>query len=254
MTNFVDGQTLTAKQLNDAFAAAGSGGGGGTAQVQSDWSATTGVAAIANKPTLAAVATSGLYSDLQSKPTLAAVAVSGLYSDLQSKPTLATVATSGSFNDLTNQPALGAYRKLIAAQGTQTANVTGTSTPTTYPGVALTIPANSVPGLNGVLEIKARINVNTSASVKTVKAVLNNQDLGVTLQMAGIASADLTIRIQNKGATNVQLVTNSSTPNAAPTQTTVDMTAAQTITITCLLGTAGDTCNIGPFTVEASNV
>lgn len=40
------------------------------AQVNSDWSATTGVARILNKPTLATVATSGAYSDLSGKPTI----------------------------------------------------------------------------------------------------------------------------------------------------------------------------------------
>lgn len=40
------------------------------AQVNSDWNATTGVARILNKPTLATVATSGAYSDLSGKPTI----------------------------------------------------------------------------------------------------------------------------------------------------------------------------------------
>lgn len=39
------------------------------AQVRPDWDATTGVASIANKPTLATVATSGSYADLSNKPT-----------------------------------------------------------------------------------------------------------------------------------------------------------------------------------------
>ena len=40
------------------------------AQVNSDWSAVSGVAQILNKPTLATVATSGSYSDLSNKPTI----------------------------------------------------------------------------------------------------------------------------------------------------------------------------------------
>jgi hypothetical protein len=40
------------------------------AQVNSDWDATTGVAQILNKPTLATVATSGSYNDLINKPTI----------------------------------------------------------------------------------------------------------------------------------------------------------------------------------------
>ena len=40
------------------------------AQVNSDWNSTSGVSEILNKPTLAAVATSGSYSDLSNKPTI----------------------------------------------------------------------------------------------------------------------------------------------------------------------------------------
>lgn len=40
------------------------------AQVQSDWTASSGLGVILNKPTLATVATSGSYTDLTSKPTL----------------------------------------------------------------------------------------------------------------------------------------------------------------------------------------
>lgn len=53
---------------------------------------------------LAAVATSGAYSDLTGKPSFATVATSGAYADLTGRPTLATVATSGSYADLSNRP------------------------------------------------------------------------------------------------------------------------------------------------------
>lgn len=145
------------------------------------------------------------------------------------------------------------YRKLLVSQGAPSASVTGTSTSTNYPVISLTIPANSVPGLNGFLEVTAQINTNNSGSVKTVTASLGAQDLGVTLQMVNLTTTKLTIRIQNKGATNVQLVTNSAAATTAPKQTTVDMTVAQTLTILCNLNTAGDTCNVGPVSVEASN-
>ena len=104
------------------------------AQIQSDWTQTTTTAKdyIKNKPTLAAVATSGAYADLSGTPNLATVATSGSYNDLSNKPTipaaqvnsdwnassgkaqilnkptLATVATSGSYNDLSNKPTIPA--------------------------------------------------------------------------------------------------------------------------------------------------
>ena len=64
------------------------------AQVNSDWTASSGVAQILNKPTLF----DGAYDSLTGKPTL----FSGSYTDLTNKPTL----FSGSYTDLTNKPTI----------------------------------------------------------------------------------------------------------------------------------------------------
>lgn len=94
--------------------------GGGITQVPSDWSASTGVARILNKPTLF----SGAYVDLTGKPTLFSgnyvdllgkpTLFSGAYADLSGKPSYASVATTGAYADLTGQPVLfsGAYADL----------------------------------------------------------------------------------------------------------------------------------------------
>jgi hypothetical protein len=66
--------------------------GGGSAQVNSDWNASTGVAQILNKPSLATVATSGAYSDLTGKPTL----FSGAYSSLTGVPSSFTPSAHAS--------------------------------------------------------------------------------------------------------------------------------------------------------------
>jgi len=55
---------------------------------------------------LAAVATSGAYSDLTGTPSLATVATTGAYSDLTGAPSLATVATTGAYSDLSGTPDL----------------------------------------------------------------------------------------------------------------------------------------------------
>jgi hypothetical protein len=69
--------------------------------------ATTGAYSdLTGTPTLSAVATSGSYGDLTGTPSLATVAISGAYSDLSGTPILATVATSGSYTDLSDQPTL----------------------------------------------------------------------------------------------------------------------------------------------------
>ena len=80
------------------------------AQVNADWSATSGVEQILNKPTLATVATTGNYNDLTGKPTIPAAqvqsdwtATSGL-GQILNKPTL----FSGAYTDLTGKPVIPA--------------------------------------------------------------------------------------------------------------------------------------------------
>ena len=84
------------------------------AQVNSDWNASSGVAQILNKPSLATVATSGSYNDLSNKPTIPAAQVNSDWNattgvaQILNKPSLATVATSGSYTDLSNKPTIPA--------------------------------------------------------------------------------------------------------------------------------------------------
>ena len=78
------------------------------AQVNANWTATSGVAQILNKPTLATVATSGSYSDLNDKPTIPAAQVSSDWTAtsgverILNKPNL----FSGSYTDLSNKPTI----------------------------------------------------------------------------------------------------------------------------------------------------
>ena len=112
----------------------------------------TDVAGKASSAGLAAVATSGAYSDLSGTPSLSAVATSGSYNDLADKPSipsitglasetyvdtavagkadsasLAPVATSGAYADLTGKPSLfdGAYSSLTGAPSLATVATTG---------------------------------------------------------------------------------------------------------------------------------
>lgn len=64
---------------------------GAEVNVNADWNAAEGDALILNKPTLATVATSGNYSDLNGKPTLSTVATTGNYNDLENIPDLTLV-------------------------------------------------------------------------------------------------------------------------------------------------------------------
>jgi hypothetical protein len=97
-----------------------------------NYATTSAVAATyAAKASLAAIATSGLYSDLTGTPSLAPVATSGAYASLTGRPTLATVATSGSYTDLSNKPAIA---EALVWQGTWNAT---TNTPTLISGTGI---------------------------------------------------------------------------------------------------------------------
>jgi len=81
------------------------------AQVQSDWGAVSGMGQILNKPTLAAVATSGSYGDLINTPTITSPIQSDwnqsnstLLDFIKNKPAL----FSGAYNDLTGKPTVPA--------------------------------------------------------------------------------------------------------------------------------------------------
>ena len=86
------------------------------AQIQSDWTQSDSDAKdfIKNKPTLAAVATSGAYSDLSGTPTIPDAQIQSDWSQaddtkkdyIKNKPSLAAVATSGDYGDLANTPTI----------------------------------------------------------------------------------------------------------------------------------------------------
>ena len=73
-------------------------------QVQPDWNATTGKAAILNKPEIPAAQ---VQSDWNATEGMGAI---------KNKPTLATVATSGSYNDLDNKPTIPSIEGLATTQ------------------------------------------------------------------------------------------------------------------------------------------
>ena len=86
--------------------------------VQSDWNEgdSSSLAYIRNKPSLATVATSGDYNDLNNKPTIPDSQIQSDWEQsdntkkdyIKNKPSLADVATSGDYDDLTNKPTIPA--------------------------------------------------------------------------------------------------------------------------------------------------
>jgi hypothetical protein len=90
-------------------------------QVNSDWTATSGITQILNKPVLSSVAISGSYADLTNKPSIPSAQVNSDWTatsgvtQIINKPTLATVAISGQYADLTGKPDLSQYLLTVNA-------------------------------------------------------------------------------------------------------------------------------------------
>ena len=152
---------------------------------------------VLDKPTFAAVATSGSYNSLAGTPTLASVATSGLlttltdvnvsspttgqilrydgtqwanatptsattipWGNVTGKPTFATVATSGSYNDLSGTPTLAA----VATTGSYS-SLTGTpSIPTTLAALTGDVLINT-PASNQLLKYNGTKWVNDNKGI-----------------------------------------------------------------------------------------
>lgn len=104
------------------------------AQVNSDWNASSGVAQILNKPTLATVATTGAYSDLSGTPTI-------------------PDAVSGT-NDGINWTSLtvGSDTYAIPQGGSGTSNIEVITTSATYADITAILAAGKVPVLTGIID------------------------------------------------------------------------------------------------------
>ena len=189
------------------------------AQVNSDWNSATGLSQILNKPTLATVATSGIYNDLTGKPTIPAAQTSSDWNSIVSptlilnKPTLATVATTGVYSDLTGKPALatvattGSYSDLISKptalppNGTAGGDLTGT-----YPNptlVASGATAGSYTNTTLTVDSKGRITsvfsgaasgtgTVTSVSVATANGVSGSVATSTTTPAISITLGAIT--------------------------------------------------------------
>jgi uncharacterized protein (TIGR02145 family) len=109
---------------------------------------------------------------IQNKPTLAAVATSGNYNDLTNTPELAPVATSGSYDDLTGKPT-------IPTQTSQLTNNSGYITATDIPA-QVNADWNATEGAAQILHKPELATVATSG---------NYNDLTDTPELAPVATS-----------------------------------------------------------------
>jgi hypothetical protein len=133
-------------------------------QVNSDWNASSGVAQILNKPTIATVGMTGQYLDLSGLPTI----FSGAYADLSGKPDLSVYALNVSLANYATTSALGTglAGKFNTPTGTSGEYLRGNGTAATFPSippaVSLTTTGSGAATYNGVT---GALNVPTPAAV-----------------------------------------------------------------------------------------
>jgi hypothetical protein len=204
-------------------------------QVNSDWNATTGVAQILNKPTLATVAISGSYADLTSKPTIPAAqvnsdwnAISGISQILNEPRVLDSIyRTSGKdsiYFVIRHGTTLTTYRILdslgtaggsgvmdsIAVSGLSPLFSTSiTNNGTSKPTVTYTLNNFAAYGV-----LMNNTNANAQPTVVTPTSTILNQWFGDTIQniihltTVGSGAASLTGKILN-----IPINSGSSTPD-----------------------------------------
>jgi hypothetical protein len=138
---------------------------------------------------LAAVATSGAYSDLSGTPTLAAVATSGAYSDLSGTPTLGTAAAEDVGTAASNVVQLDGSARLPAVDGSQLINLP--SAPVTSvagkTGV-VTLVAGDIGGLATVATTGAYSDLSGTPTLATVATTGAYSDLSGTPTLATVAT------------------------------------------------------------------
>lgn len=208
---------------------------GAEVNVQSDWENDnqSSDAYIRNKPSLAAVATSGAYSDLSGKPSLAAVATSGDYDDLSNTPTklsdftndtgyvsgtqLSDVATSGSYNDLTDKPTIPTVGNGTVTinqggelKGTFTMNQSGDTTINLGQGIA-SVGWDDVTGKPDFADVATSGSYNDLSDTPTIPAAQVNSDWDAVSGVAQILHKPALSAV----ATSGQYSDLSGTPNLA---------------------------------------
>jgi len=206
---------------------AGSGGSDGS-QVNSDWNASTGVAAILNKPTLF----SGAYADLTGKPTIPAAQVQ---SDWNASTGLAQIL---------NKPTLfsGAYAALTGTPSTFSPSAHASSH-ASGGGDALTLASSQITGLASVATSGAYSSLTGTPSLATVATSGSYTDL-TSKPSLGTSSSKNVAASGNASSTEVVLggdtrLTDSRTPTAhTHTLSQLTQSAATTGQVASWNGTA----------------
>lgn len=142
----------------------------------------------------------------------------------------------------------------VLAQSAVPASVTGTLSETTL--ATIVIPAG-VMGANGSLRVTLQWSCTNTANTKTAGVRLGGQSIRA-LALTNTASRPDIVMLTNRGATNSQVgvvASASAYSNSSATSPTyaIDMSQAQSLTITGTLTNTGETITLESYTVEVLN-
>lgn len=157
--------------------------------IQADWTqaSTTVGSYIKNKPSLAAIATTGAYSDLSGKPALATVATTGAYADLTGKPTLG-IAYEGITQRTNSFPV---FKSATVASGTAVFNLTADGT---AGGTAICT--------NGVIQDSVNAFVSDATASYQMAYAFSNSNKTVTVTTNKLTTANILTGILGQAAGN----------------------------------------------------
>ncbi len=156
-----------------------------TRQTIIDYNGTTGDAQIINKPTLAAVATSGDYNDLTNTPALALVATTGDYNDLLNTPDLSGYGDMlKSTYDVDNDGVVDMAKKEVV----EVINKTGA---TLTKGTICYIKSTSSSGTHPeVLKANANSEATSSKTMGAIYEDLPNDEVGFLVTSGEVRNLD----------------------------------------------------------------
>lgn len=160
-----------------------------SAQVNSDWGASSGITQVLNKPSLF----SGVYTDLTGKPTLATVAGTGAYSDLTGKPSIPTVQV---YDGTTQRAgAFCAIKSATVSSGVVVFNITSDGT---SGGTAL-FP-------NGPIMDSIQLSVNDATAAYQMSWAWSNSNKTLTVTANKLTTANILTGILGQTNANSSVV------------------------------------------------
>lgn len=166
---------------------------------------------------------------------------------LDADPTGVLQAATKQYVDATAGVILGSSAVAVSLTGTTTATAM----------VTLTVPANAM-GANGWIEVEAQATVTGSTNNKRLRLTIAGTTVATWQTVtATVLGARVYFKLRNRNAANSQISLGAGMDQAGWGETTVgpqanaiDTTIAQTLTLTGLLASTGDTITVEDYSIR----